>query len=260
MSKHLVTLIYGKVVGPSTGDDPNRKATAMVRKAVLVALADRANDDGSGVYVSKSRISEELECDRGTVVRACQSLEDHSLIHDVGRKAGNHGFTVIYQISVEKIQELPDAWVKCSNRNTLDVNLGEDVEASLPATLGRAQVLEKGRSSVAGSDKNRPYRTIKKHAGAGERANGPSADRPVGSSSGPSQTDFRRMAADPEYARDQRDLVIEESPRSQLATLREELESLERIHAKYPELSGSDYAARRDRLIGEIAHLENSEN
>jgi hypothetical protein len=142
----------------------------------------------------------------------------------------------------------------------LDEGLGEDAEVSPSAALENVQVLEKGGSSVAARDKNRPYKTIEKHAGAGERANGPSADRPVGSSSGPSQADFRRMAADPEYARDHRDVTVEESPRSKIATLRDELETLERIHAKYPELSGSDYSTRRDRLLGEISQLENSEN
>lgn len=260
MSKHLVTLIYGKVVGKAIGDDPKRVATAVIRKAVLVALADRANDDGSGVYVSKSRVAAELECDRSTVIRACYSLEDESFLHVVGKKTGNHGYTDIYQISVSRIHDLPDAWSKSRNRNTLDEGLGEDAEVSPSAALENVQVLEKGGSSVAARDKNRPYKTIEKHAGVRERANGPSADRPVGSSSGPSQADFRMMAADPEYARDHRDVTVEESPRSKLATLRDELETLERIHAKYPELSGSDYSTRRDRLLGEISQLENSEN
>lgn len=259
MSKHLVTLIYGKVVGKARSADPKRSATAAIRKAVLVAFADRANDDGSGVYVSKKRVAAEIECDRSTVIRACYSLSDEGFLHKVGEKAGNHGYTDIYQISVSKILDLPDAWIKCSNRNTLDDGLGEDVQELGDATLETSQVSQKFLSSVAGSDKNRPYRTNKKHARTNAREDGPAADRRDASSAGP-PPDYRRMAGDPEYAREHRDLAVAESPRSKLAELREELASLERTHAKYPVLSEDDYAARHARLNGEILALENSEN
>lgn len=235
-----------------------------MRKAVLVAMADRANDDGSGIYVSKSRIAAELECSRETVRQAAISLESDGLLVTVGKKAGRRGYTVIYQISVRNIHLLTDAWASCPDLGTLDSDLGEDEDDDDKVPNGRAvstsKVPNSDRQSANLIGKNRPYRTIKKHAGAGERANGPSADRPDGSSSGPSQADFRRMAADPEFARDHRDVIVEESPRSKLATLRDELATLERIQAKYPELSGSDYATRRDRLLGEISQLENSEN
>jgi hypothetical protein len=201
VSKHLVTLIYGKVVGKATGD---LSATAAYRKAVLVALADRANDDGSGVYVSKTRVAAELECDRSTVSRVCQTLEDDGFLHVVGKKTGNHGYTDIYQISVSKILDLPDAWAKCGNRNTLDESLGEDADVSPSATHAQVQVLQKAGSSVASRDKNRPYRTIennlsdsKKSASRAERQQSPDQEAAL-----LRWEAVRLRASDPERARE----------------------------------------------------------
>lgn len=152
MSKHLVTLIYGKVCGSA------------MRKAVLVAMADRANDDGSGVYVSKSRIAAELECSRTTVQSATRELEEDGILHAVGKKTGNHGYTTIYQISVRNLSLLPDAWVKCTDSSTLDSGLGEDVDDEIQPTNGTAlkqsQVPKSTGSSANLFGKNRPYRTI----------------------------------------------------------------------------------------------------
>ena len=56
MSKRLVNLVYAKTCGGQT------------RKAVLVAMADRANDDGSGVWVSKTRLAAEVEVTRNSQI------------------------------------------------------------------------------------------------------------------------------------------------------------------------------------------------
>lgn len=172
MSKHLVTLIYGKVVGKGTPDDSDPESTpsAAMRKAVLVAMADRANDDGSGVYVSKTRIAAELECSRTTVWAVQKQFEREGIIADVGKKAGRRGQTTIYQISVRNIRLLPNAWGDCSDLNTLDDGLGEDEEASPAlaksngkASSGRTQsngkAFNQPAHSVQDTDTSRPYRT-----------------------------------------------------------------------------------------------------
>lgn len=172
MSTALVTMIYGKVCGSA------------MRKAVLIRMADRANDDGSGIYTSKSRIAAELECSRTTVQSATRELEEDGIIQAVGRKTGNHGYTTIYQISVRNIALLPDAWAKCTNNSTLDSGLGEDIEepngdaheVHPGAALGENQVPKSNGSSANLIGKNRPYRTkeinpsdSKKSASRGER-------------------------------------------------------------------------------------------
>gem|GEM_PF-5874362 len=130
---------------------------------MLLSLANRANDDGSDVWVSKTRVSAETELARSTVVSVMQELERDGTIRAVGKKAGNHGYTVVYHMSVEKLAALPDAWSKCSNPNTLDEALGEEqpegYQVTDHATLKRFQVSKSTRSSVRLSDKNNPYRT-----------------------------------------------------------------------------------------------------
>lgn len=160
MSKLLVNLVYSKICGSAS------------RKAVLVALADRASDDGSGVYVSKTRISAETELSRSTVVSVCQELEAEGVLTAVGKRTGNHGYTVVYHMQCAKIQSLPDAWSKCTNPDTLDADLGNETDEAFQvadhATLEKVQVSNPTRSSVALCDKNRPYRTIDKNSNFSE--------------------------------------------------------------------------------------------
>ncbi len=158
MSKLLVNLIYSKICGSSS------------RKSVLICMADRANDDGSGIWVSKARISQETELSRSTVVSVAQELEREGVLTAIGKKAGNHGYTVVYHISVLKINELPDSRPKCTNPASLDDDLGEEAdthpelfEVSDHKTLPKVQVSNSPVSSVALYDKNRPYRTIDKN-------------------------------------------------------------------------------------------------
>lgn len=169
MSTALVTLIYGKVCGSA------------MRKAVLIRMADRANDDGSGIYTSKSRIAAELECSRTTVQSATRELEEEGILLAVGKKTGNHGYTTIYQISVRNLHLLPDAWANCTDRSTLDSGLGEDTDAAGEAPNGEAldgiQVPKSTRSSANVIGKNRPYRTIETNSSNLKKGNG--ANQPV---------------------------------------------------------------------------------
>jgi len=160
MSRALVDLIF------------SRRCGSAARKAVLLAMADRANDDGSGVWVSKSRIAAETEWARSTIISAMRALEAEGVIRAIGKKAGNHGYTVVYHMSVAKLAALPTAWGKCSNPDTLDGDLGnersEDGEVSdhatleaiqVPATptLKRFQVSESTSLSVRPTDKNQSF-------------------------------------------------------------------------------------------------------
>ncbi len=160
MSRALVDLIFSRVCGSAA------------RKAVLLAMADRANDDGSGVWVSKSRIAAETEWARSTIISAMRSLEREGFIKAIGKKAGNHGYTVVYHMSVVKLAALPTAWAKCRNPDTLDDDLGEErsedgevsdhatlehIQVSATPTLKRVQVSESTVSSVRPTDKNQSF-------------------------------------------------------------------------------------------------------
>lgn len=95
MSKHLVSLVYRKKIG------------SMMRKAVLSYMADRANDDGSGVWCSKGTIANEIEASRQGVISTIKSLVDDGLLIEDGQRKCQNGFTVEYRIDVKKVHALP---------------------------------------------------------------------------------------------------------------------------------------------------------
>jgi hypothetical protein len=95
MSKHLVSLVYRKKIG------------SMMRKAVLSYMADRANDDGSGVWCSKGTIANEIEASRQGVITTIKSLVDDGLLIEDGQRKCQNGFTVEYRIDVKKVHALP---------------------------------------------------------------------------------------------------------------------------------------------------------
>lgn len=95
MSKHLVSLVYRKKIG------------SMMRKAVLSYMADRANDDGTGVWCSKATIANEIEASRQGVITTIKSLVDDGLLVEDGQRKCQNGFTVEYRIDVKKVHALP---------------------------------------------------------------------------------------------------------------------------------------------------------
>lgn len=160
MSRALVDLIF------------TRQCGSAARKAILLAMADRANDDGSDVWVSKTRIAAETEWARSTVITTMQQLERDGLITVVAKRKGNHGYTLIYKMSVSKISALPTAWGKCRDPDTLDDTLGEPEpeaeqvsvqqtlkvrQVSARRTVKAAQVSESTLSSVRPADMNQSF-------------------------------------------------------------------------------------------------------
>lgn len=94
MSKHLVSLVYRKKIG------------SMMRKAVLSYMADRANDDGSGVWCSKATIANEIEASRQGVITTIKALVEDGLLVEDGQRKCSNGFTIEYRIDVQKVHAL----------------------------------------------------------------------------------------------------------------------------------------------------------
>lgn len=93
MSKDVAQLVYSRKTGSS------------VRKAVLASMAERANDDGTGVWISKVRIARETEFSRKAVIEAIKAMVADGLLIDNGlRKSGS---TVDYTICVKAVERLP---------------------------------------------------------------------------------------------------------------------------------------------------------
>ena len=97
MSRHVASLVYRKRLG------------SIARKAIMAYCAERANDDGSGVWASKVTISKEVECSKQTVIDTMRNFVAEGLMIEVGHRKCANGFVVEYAINVPAIRALEDA-------------------------------------------------------------------------------------------------------------------------------------------------------
>ena len=88
-----------------TAEVYKRRIGSMLQKAVLLRMADRANDDGSDVWMSKQTIANEIEASRRGVISTVLKLVERGLLIEVGRHKQYR--TVRYNISMDALRELP---------------------------------------------------------------------------------------------------------------------------------------------------------
>lgn len=106
MSRKLVSLVYERKVG------------SVHRKAILAYFADRASDNGNGVWASKKTIADETECGRSTVIRIVSEFLEEGLISAVGTRSCRNGATIVYDLNVDAIKRLPA--IEASNNADLE--------------------------------------------------------------------------------------------------------------------------------------------
>lgn len=97
MSRYVAALVYRKQVG------------SMARKAILAYCAERANDDGSGIWASKVTIAKEVECTKKTVIDTMKTFVDEGILALVGKKKISNGFVHVYNINLPAVEALKDA-------------------------------------------------------------------------------------------------------------------------------------------------------
>lgn len=95
MSNHLISEVYKRQVG------------SIARKAVMVLFADKASDDGSGIWASKQRMADEIGASKQTVIDTIKKLIDEGLITECGQRKSPNGYTVQYAINVALLKRLP---------------------------------------------------------------------------------------------------------------------------------------------------------
>lgn len=83
-----------------------RKVGSPTQKAVLMALASYAWDDGSSVWVTKATLAADLEMGHRTVQDAIRALVEKGLLIVVGEREIKHGFTVEYRIDLDAVEAL----------------------------------------------------------------------------------------------------------------------------------------------------------
>jgi hypothetical protein len=101
----------------------SRKVGSPVRKAVLVYFAERASDNGEGIWAAKSTIADAIECGRSTVIRTINDFVSEGILSVVGTRKHKNGETVEYAMNLRVIAALPS--VKANNELSQDIPVPE---------------------------------------------------------------------------------------------------------------------------------------
>lgn len=78
-----------------------------VRKQIVMFLADKASDDGSGIWCSKGTIQRHTELGESTVKRTINEFLAEGILLQTGhRRRCKNGFTKVYRLDLGKIEQL----------------------------------------------------------------------------------------------------------------------------------------------------------
>lgn len=130
MSNWLITQVYGRNIGN------------LGQSAVLAQLADRASDDGTGIWPSKQKMAEGLGMTKRGIIKIIDSLIGRGLVVEVGQRACKNGFVIEYAIAVDQLVQLPiqPTWLEELNRiGTSEPRSPEPVNEVHPLSATSAQ-------------------------------------------------------------------------------------------------------------------------
>lgn len=83
-----------------------RRFGSAARKQIIMFLADKASDDGSGIWCSKGTIQRHTELSESTVKRTIIDFLREGILIETGRRQCKNGYTVIYRIVLERVATL----------------------------------------------------------------------------------------------------------------------------------------------------------
>lgn len=84
-----------------------RQLNTLTRKAVMHLLADKASDNGSGIWASKQTMADELCTSKQTILSTIRGLVADGLLKEVGHRRCANGYLVEYCIDVAALKSLP---------------------------------------------------------------------------------------------------------------------------------------------------------
>lgn len=84
----------------------DRRFGSAARKQIIMFLADKASDDGSGIWCSKGTIQRHTELGESTVKRTISDFLREGILVETGRRPCKNGFTVIYRIVLARVMAL----------------------------------------------------------------------------------------------------------------------------------------------------------
>jgi hypothetical protein len=84
----------------------DRRFGSAARKQIIMFLADKASDDGSGIWCSKGTIQRHTELGESTVKRTISVFLKEGILIETGRRPCKNGFTVLYRIVLARVMVL----------------------------------------------------------------------------------------------------------------------------------------------------------
>jgi len=123
MSYDVTTLVSRKKIG------------SQVKKAVLLRMSSYASDDGSGVWVSKSRLALVLEMSERSVQRAIKDMVNERILIEAGKRECKNGYTVDYTINLQILKSFDDLYTPLTDVHPCQsVTPTPDTQSPLPLT------------------------------------------------------------------------------------------------------------------------------
>ena len=81
-----------------------RRFGSAPRKQIVMFLADKASDDGSGIWCSKGTIQRHTELGASTVKRTIKEFLDEGILIETGQKKRcKNGHTIVYRMILAKV-------------------------------------------------------------------------------------------------------------------------------------------------------------
>ena len=83
-----------------------KKVGSLTKKAILMYMADKASDDGSGIWVSKSNMAADLEMTDRAVRIHIKDMIAMGIVSESGQRQCKSGYTIDYRINLNIIKAL----------------------------------------------------------------------------------------------------------------------------------------------------------
>ena len=85
-----------------------KKWGGQTRRLLALTIADKANEDGSGVYASVRTLARDAEISEATARRALREFEEQGVLRKVGERPCANGATNIYDLQIDAIEAMGD--------------------------------------------------------------------------------------------------------------------------------------------------------
>lgn len=118
------------------------------RKLVLLALADRHNDEADGAYPSIAWLVEFTDLNRKTVINALSELEASGFISDSGERKGDTRQIKLYRLNIESIPKTEQSQKRNSSEKCAEQSQKRDTDTVRTSSSTKTSSSSRKRASA----------------------------------------------------------------------------------------------------------------